>query len=660
MGLLSVSLFAHKFSQPHVLMGIHQFGSYNEGVYFGSALRLVDGYFPYRDFTLLHPPGLTLILAPVAALSQVVGEQSALAIARLLSAGAAVAVVVLGTLVVRFRGRVAMLTAGVVLACSPRTSDVATTVELEPYYVFLCMLGAFALFGSTGDLTVSRRRTFAGGLAFGLACTVKVWAFAPAIAVLGVYAMSCLARKQWWRARLLLGGIAAGIVVPILPFFALAPKTFVHDVIAVQLARDPKGWNELSIGARFPWMTGLAAPPELNVPSVVAVGLVLALVVAAVVSYATVGGRVPVDWFVLTAAIATVTGACVPRQFFGTSYGYLPGVFLALLLGVVVGRLTRAVPPGLLDERVDVRLLRYMAMAGFLFITYIGSLTQASYSRHFISHYVDFGKELASYIQPDACVVSDGTATPLIVADRLTGRRCPATIDVFGQWLSADPAHPPSSEGPFNQKLVSTWETSMRQADYLILASPHTTFVPWTPQLDSYFRSNYTLLYTAPHAFLFRRTTELDPGRLPSGAADRLVWTGIAAQQAGNTKDAMTEYEGAARIDPRNKFAHFNMGTIHQQNGATTSAEREYAQALTIDPRFGGALYNMGVLLSERKRAKAISYFLRYLKIDPDHAAANHNLGKLLISRGDVHRGRAFLRRAIRSNPTLQHSEPSR
>jgi alpha-1,2-mannosyltransferase len=89
---------------------------------------LTNGYLPHRDFTFLHPPGLPLILAPIAALSHVVGEPVAMAIARLLTAVTAVGVVVLATWIVRYRGRIAMTTTGLVLACSPRTVDVHKTV----------------------------------------------------------------------------------------------------------------------------------------------------------------------------------------------------------------------------------------------------------------------------------------------------------------------------------------------------------------------------------------------------------------------------------------------------------------------------------------------------------------------------------------------------
>lgn len=657
-GLVSAALLVCEFSRPHALVGIHQLSPYNDGVYFGAALRLVSGNFPYRDFTFLHPPGLPIILSPIAALGHIVGERVAMAIARLLTAVTAVGVAVLGTLIVRYRGRVAMMTTGLALACFPITVDVANTVDLEVYYLMLCLLGTLALFGSTGAFTSSRRRTFVGGLAFGFACAVKVWALMPIVAVLAVYAVFCLPHKQWRQARWLIGGIMAGAAVPVVPFFALAPRTFVHDVVFVQLTRGTSGWWALSIGARFPWMTGLAGLPGLNATPVMAVGVLLTLAMAVVVSYAMVGGRVALDWFILAGATATVAGVCVPRQFFN-SYGYLPGVFLALLLGVVVGRFARAVMAGRFGSKPDVALLRRTAMAVLLIVAYVASLAQLSYARNFTANYVDFGRVLSSYIRPGACVVSDG-ATPAIEADRLVAaRRCPATVDVYGQWLAANPAHPPPYAGPFEPQLVRTWEAAMRQADYLLLAAPQSSFVPWTPQLRSYFWSHYALVYTGPRVYLFQKTTELNTKSLPHGTADQLVRAGISSQEAADTVDALVDYRAAARIDPRNVFAHFCIGNIFQKNGNAVGAENEYKQTLAIDPRFGSALYNVGVLLTATRPAEAISYYMRDLRVDPGNAAANLNLGLLLIKHGSTDQARTYLRKAIRLNPVFQQRIPS-
>ena len=62
--------------------GLYGLGNYDDGVHFAAALGLVNGLLPYRDFLLLHPPGVVLAMAPFAALSWLIGEPDAMAVAR--------------------------------------------------------------------------------------------------------------------------------------------------------------------------------------------------------------------------------------------------------------------------------------------------------------------------------------------------------------------------------------------------------------------------------------------------------------------------------------------------------------------------------------------------------------------------------------------------
>jgi len=53
-------------------------------VYLGAAIRILAGNLPYRDFTLIQPPGLPLLLTPIAALSHWIGTRGAMGTARIL------------------------------------------------------------------------------------------------------------------------------------------------------------------------------------------------------------------------------------------------------------------------------------------------------------------------------------------------------------------------------------------------------------------------------------------------------------------------------------------------------------------------------------------------------------------------------------------------
>ena len=55
---------------------------YDDGVYYSAADAVVAGEAPYRDFVLLHPPGLIYLLTPFAALGPLVGDANGWATAR--------------------------------------------------------------------------------------------------------------------------------------------------------------------------------------------------------------------------------------------------------------------------------------------------------------------------------------------------------------------------------------------------------------------------------------------------------------------------------------------------------------------------------------------------------------------------------------------------
>ncbi len=98
---LALLLRGYAILRPGVLLGV---AWYDDGVYFASALRLVNGVLPYRDFFFAQPPGIPLLLAPAALLAKVAGTDWGMAAARILTLLASTACVVTGGLLVRHPG----------------------------------------------------------------------------------------------------------------------------------------------------------------------------------------------------------------------------------------------------------------------------------------------------------------------------------------------------------------------------------------------------------------------------------------------------------------------------------------------------------------------------------------------------------------------------
>lgn len=158
---------------------------YDDGVYFGSSLQLIHGILPYRDFVLIQPPMISVLLLPFAALSELTGPAPAFETARIFIDLTATANVVMLGLLVRHRPTLQVVVSTGFMAVYPATIGSAQTVLLEPPLVFFCLAGLLCLFD--GDrITTSRRRLLACGVLIGVAGAIKLWAALPLLAALCV------------------------------------------------------------------------------------------------------------------------------------------------------------------------------------------------------------------------------------------------------------------------------------------------------------------------------------------------------------------------------------------------------------------------------------------------------------------------------------------
>ena len=91
----------YQLSRPGYLLSVNE---YDDGPYFGSAVRLLNGALPYRDFLIVQPPGITILMVPLALLSKVTGTAWGMAVGRILTSIVGAVAVALAGLLVRHRG----------------------------------------------------------------------------------------------------------------------------------------------------------------------------------------------------------------------------------------------------------------------------------------------------------------------------------------------------------------------------------------------------------------------------------------------------------------------------------------------------------------------------------------------------------------------------
>ncbi len=178
--------------------GLFGRGNYDDGVYYTAAAGFVHGLMPYRDFLLLHPPGIVLALAPFAALADLVGEPTAFAVARIgfMIIGSANAVLV--AVALRRLGLAAAMVGGLTYAVFFPAVYVEHTTLLEPLATGF-LLGAVSLIGSAPrshavEIPSGARafrsahtgllRMIMAGVLLGVATAIKVWGVVPAVAMI--------------------------------------------------------------------------------------------------------------------------------------------------------------------------------------------------------------------------------------------------------------------------------------------------------------------------------------------------------------------------------------------------------------------------------------------------------------------------------------------
>jgi len=292
--------------------------NYDPAVYYAGAVGLFRGRLPYRDFLLLHPPGILLALQPFAALGEWVGDPGAFAAARVgfMLVGAASAACIFCLLL--GRGLAAAVIGGAAYALSPAAALVERATWLEGPATLLCLLALLVL-RPLGKGVLSTPRAAAGGALLALAATMKLWGLALVIVV-----VLWLVFTDSLRAALgcLLGATAtAGMV---LAPFALASRDFLGDIVLAQLGRPTARTDPL---LRVNSILGFDLAQAPAVPLAVTIGLVIIVLGALVLAVRSTPGRL------YSILLATTVGVLLASPSWYANYAAFAAAPLALVIG---------------------------------------------------------------------------------------------------------------------------------------------------------------------------------------------------------------------------------------------------------------------------------------------------------------------------------------
>jgi hypothetical protein len=492
----------YQYTRPGFLLGVAE---YDDGPYFGSAVRLVHGSMPYRDFVLVQPPGITLLMSPVGLLTYWTGTAWGLAIGRILTVLAGTAGVALAGLLVRHRGLLAvLLTCGIVAVYSDGVAA-AHTVLVEPWLVLFCLAGAVTVFD--GDrITASTKRLVWGGVLFGFAGAVEAWAIVPVL----VLAALCL--PQIKRAAIFAGGVAAGFLIPVLPFAIAGPSQLYRSLITAQVGYRA---HAVRVGVLLRLRNMIGFPYALGWSTSLLLLAVLALVIFVVVTQAAAilvtQQRPPtLDWFAAVTTVLVVFMFLWPPQFHYHFTEFL-APFMALTIALPVSRLFGGTRPdgGLAVTWPPTGSAKTARQAGLAIVGVSAAALAvvAAFQFRFEGAATrvlgPIPAAIDQLIPPGACVLTD-QASVTLAANRFvsTDPNCPKLIDSLGTTLALSNGLKPQT-GAANVAAVNTaWNQAFSKAQYVLLTVSNTRRIAWSPQLQAYFAGHFNQVYQSPSSLI--------------------------------------------------------------------------------------------------------------------------------------------------------------
>jgi alpha-1,2-mannosyltransferase len=442
-------VFALAFFLRFALVAVSRGGiagaySYDPSVYYAAADALIHGRLPYRDFVLLHPPGLMLALTPFAALGEITSDHAGFVVGNLAFEllGGANAVLVMLTARRMGLARGAAFAGGLFYAVWYGAVVAEVAARLEPLGSFAFLCGVLAL---EGQRSAPRRRWLASaGFAFAAAASVKIWWSVPA-AIAVVWQLRHDSSRRC--AVPMIAGLLAAFALIDLPFFALAPREMWHMVVADQLGRHPYGFHTVT---RLDQLTSLsAAYPRLG-------RITNLTALAAIVTVGTAFGAAawrcrPIRLLVVIAAVQVVVLLVAP-SYFNFYDGYLAPALSLVVAGAAAFRPGRAWSARSIGPAVT--SLSVLAAATATALALLARPVQITQPFP--------GSTLASRFGEVRCTMSD-TPMALIELDVLSRDltdQCPNWVDVTGRTYGVDAAPRSHFEDRWHNR---RWQRDLRR-----------------------------------------------------------------------------------------------------------------------------------------------------------------------------------------------------
>lgn len=434
--LLAVAVAAFVIRLVPILSGGGLFGApnYDPSVYYAAAVGFNEGRLPYRDFLLLHPPGVVLWLQPSAMLGRWLGDPTGLAAARVgaMAMGGLSAALIYQLL--RKGGWPAALAGAGLYAIHPAAAHVERSPWLEGPATALLLIALLVLQRAGGTSFEPDRGTKVGALPAAVAgamlaasALTKLWGAALLLVIWAWLLVSGRVRAALWSAA---GAAMAGVLI-LAPYLSVLPQVW-RDVVLAQLGRPGVRSDPL---LRAGTLFGLEQDAAAAFPAV-AVGLVVLTLALTVAAARWKSGRLYLVLLATTVLVLLAAPSWYPN------YPAFAAAPLALVLGSAVAAI-RARTKGS-GRRVIAGAV--VALIG------VGAVAQLRLPSGYTFPGRELGEALSSH---RGCVTSDHPVS-LILADRLRSNLrsgCTLMVDLSG-YIHVLPGNSQRRDNPEFQQVM--------------------------------------------------------------------------------------------------------------------------------------------------------------------------------------------------------------
>lgn len=466
------------------------FRGYDDAVHYASGVHLIAGSLPYRDYVLVHPPGITLLMAPFAAVGLAFSDAAGVAAARILFVFIGAANTVLIGLLLKRWGYLAIIAGAGLYAVWPVATIAERSIMLSPV-LNLCVLAALFVLRERDNLVPKMAVTLAA-IYLGTALCFKLWAVLP-ILVVGTMVAVRFGPRLLLRFTL----VGTGVCTVLLgPFFLLAPREMFGNIVAAQLVRTD-GFSK-GLMQRIVDFVGVAAPQRvLIVAAFLGILCVLAAGLAAIV-----GRRQPRNWgdaFWWATLALVIGGTLLASASFFDHYPNFAAPFLALSLGAAVS--TGAAGVKRVIQRGECSPWKSRApglLAGITGGFMIVGLVQAGIAGAVLQPQAlprEIAPAISAAVAPQDCVFTTYSYMGLVgdSLSRSMRHDCGSIVDVFGsRMVEAIPGH----GGTGDLSVQELQLNQLRAAQSAVVQSPLADY-GLAPQAVEELAENFKLAETA-------------------------------------------------------------------------------------------------------------------------------------------------------------------